>query len=162
MRCLRFTPKLDYHLYTNPIPDTFSPSHFMSDKLREELQRRSDMIHTVPTTPYNLPEELQGYHSLVPLEPLVPDRRKLINWHSAVYRATNSSDGTTYVLRRIESVLFSPWANCKFYSWADFRLTHRAAFGAIESWSRIRHPNIVPVREAFTTRAFNDNCLFEP
>lgn len=36
---------------------------------------------------------------------------------------------------------------------------HQAAFGAIEAWSRVQHPNIVRVREAFTTRAFNDNCL---
>lgn len=134
---------LDYHLYTNPIPDAFSPSHFISDNLREELQRRSDLIHTIPSTPYHLPEELQGYHSLAPLEPLVPERRKLVSWYSAVYRATNTSDDVTYVLRRIE----------------NFRLTHRAAFGAIESWSRMRHPNIVRVREAFTTRAFNDNSL---
>jgi len=40
----------------------------------------------------------------------------------------------------------------------DFRLTQQAAFGPIESWSNIQHPNIVPVREAFTTKSFNDNC----
>lgn len=36
---------------------------------------------------------------------------------------------------------------------------HQGAFSAIEAWSRVQHPNIVQVREAFTTRAFNDNCL---
>lgn len=36
---------------------------------------------------------------------------------------------------------------------------HQAAFGAIETWSRIKHPTIARVREAFTTRAFNDNCM---
>lgn len=41
---------------------------------------------------------------------------------------------------------------------SDFRLGQQAAFSAIESWSKIRHPNIVPVREAFTTRAFGDSC----
>lgn len=39
---------------------------------------------------------------------------------------------------------------------------HQAAFGAIETWSRIKHPNIARVREAFTTRAFNDNCMSDP
>ena len=34
------------------------------------------------------------------------------------------------------------------------------AFTTIEAWSRIHHPGIVSVREAFTTRAFNDNCKF--
>jgi PAB-dependent poly(A)-specific ribonuclease subunit 3 len=37
---------------------------------------------------------------------------------------------------------------------------HQSAFSAIETWSRIRQPNIVFVKEAFTTRAFGDNCLF--
>lgn len=34
-----------------------------------------------------------------------------------------------------------------------------AAFGPVETWSRLKHPNIVHVREAFTSQAFNDNCL---
>jgi len=33
-----------------------------------------------------------------------------------------------------------------------------AAFGPVEAWSRLTHPNIVQVREAFTSQAFNDNC----
>ncbi len=37
---------------------------------------------------------------------------------------------------------------------------NQSAFGAIEAWSRLRHPNIVSVHEAFTTRAFNDSCKF--
>jgi PAB-dependent poly(A)-specific ribonuclease subunit 3 len=41
---------------------------------------------------------------------------------------------------------------------SDYRLMSTAAFAAVETWSRIRHPNIVSVREAFTTRAFNDSC----
>jgi len=48
-----------------------------------------------------------------------------------------------YVLRRIE----------------NYRLMHQVAFTAIETWSKIRHPNIISIREAFTTRAFNDNSL---
>jgi len=35
----------------------------------------------------------------------------------------------------------------------------QAAFSGIEAWSRIRHPNIIAVREALTTRAFGDNSL---
>lgn len=35
----------------------------------------------------------------------------------------------------------------------------QAAFSSIETWSRLRHPNIVSVHEAFTTRAFNDSCM---
>lgn len=41
---------------------------------------------------------------------------------------------------------------------ADFRLLHQAAFAAVDQWSRMRHPNIVHLHEAFTTRAFGDSC----
>ncbi|KAI5993697.1 hypothetical protein F5J12DRAFT_426404 [Pisolithus orientalis] len=95
---------LDYHLYSHPIPDRFAPAHFISDNLREELQKRSEAVHTIPSIPYHVPEELQGYHSLIPLEPITPERRKLVSWYSTVYRATSINDGAAYVLRRIESV----------------------------------------------------------
>ncbi|KAF8064046.1 kinase-like domain-containing protein [Lyophyllum atratum] len=93
----------------------------------------------------NLPDELQGYHTLVPLESTggTVERRKLGNWYSTVYRAIRTSDGLPYALRRIE----------------NYRLMHQSAFSAIEIWSKIRHPNIISVKEAFTTRSFNDNSL---
>jgi PAB-dependent poly(A)-specific ribonuclease subunit 3 len=97
---------LNYHLYTHPIPSIFATNHFISDDLREELQARSEIINTAPAHGLNLPEELQGYHSLVPLENVGGERRKIGNWQSTVYRATNSKDGVAYVLRRIESTLF--------------------------------------------------------
>lgn len=37
-------------------------------------------------------------------------------------------------------------------------MTTQAAFAPVEIWSQIQHPSIVPIREAFTTKAFNDNC----
>ncbi|KAI0077690.1 hypothetical protein K474DRAFT_1063340 [Panus rudis PR-1116 ss-1] len=134
---------LNYHLYTQPRPEHLQHRYFVSDDIREELTRRSETIHTGPAPGLGLPEELQGYHSLVPLEPVAGDRRKFGNWYSVVYRAINSKDGLTHVLRRIE----------------NYRLSHEAAFSYIEAWSRIRHPNVVAVKEAFTTRAFGDNSL---
>lgn len=52
----------------------------------------------------SLPEELQGYHTLVPLEPTGSnaERRKLGNWYSTVYRAINETNGVPYTLRRVE------------------------------------------------------------
>ncbi|KAG1777892.1 hypothetical protein EV702DRAFT_1098247 [Suillus placidus] len=134
---------LDYHLYSHPTPDAFPSTHFVSDAIREELHNRSETSQLVPLPGHNLPDELQGYHSLALLEPSVTERRKFFSWYSTVYRATSSNDGVLYALRRIE----------------NFRLMHQAAFGAIETWSRVEHPSIVRVREAFTTRAFNDNSL---
>ncbi|KAK0497629.1 hypothetical protein EDD18DRAFT_1158663 [Armillaria luteobubalina] len=141
---------LNYHLYTNTIPPAFisshSDSHFVppSSDLRQVLQTRSETIRGAPAPGLNLPEDLQGYHTLVPLESSAAnERRKFGSWYSTVYRAINSTDGAPYTLRRVE----------------NYRLMHQSAFTAIEAWSRIRHPNIVLVREAFTTRAFGDSSL---
>ncbi|EDP44451.1 hypothetical protein MGL_0933 [Malassezia globosa CBS 7966] len=59
------------------------------------------------------------------------------------YKATCALDGKCYVLRRIENV----------------QLSHPAAIGTAERWRKIRHPGIVAVREAFTTRAFGDHSI---
>ncbi|CDO70439.1 hypothetical protein BN946_scf184999.g80 [Trametes cinnabarina] len=134
---------LNYHLYTLPRPDSLAHRYFISDDIREELQRRSETIRAAPPPGISLPEELQGYHTLVPLEPPGVERRKFGNWYSTLYRAVNSNDGVTYVLRRVE----------------NFRLMQPAALTTIEAWSRLRHPNIVSVHEAFTSRAFNDSSL---
>jgi hypothetical protein len=96
--------QLDYHLYTLPLPDTFSHNYFISDTIREELQKRTEALRSVPPgLALNLPEELQGYHSLVSLEMAIPERRRFGNWFSTVYKAVNEKDGVTYALRRVES-----------------------------------------------------------
>ncbi|CAK5267354.1 unnamed protein product [Mycena citricolor] len=140
---------LNYHLYSSAIPPGFlrtpSDTHFVpsSTELRTLLQRRSEDVHMGLPPGLNLPDEMQGYHSLVPLENLNGERRKFGNWSSAVYRAVNSVDGCTYALRRIE----------------NFRLGNPAAFSTIETWSSIRHPGVVVIHEAFTTHAFGDSSL---
>jgi PAB-dependent poly(A)-specific ribonuclease subunit 3 len=87
-----------------PLPDAFSHNYFMSDEVREDLQKRTEALRSVvPALGLNLPEELQGYHTLVPLETTSPDRRRFGNWFSTVYKAVSEKDGVTYVLRRVES-----------------------------------------------------------
>ncbi|KAF6749542.1 hypothetical protein DFP72DRAFT_912891 [Ephemerocybe angulata] len=142
---------LNYHLYTPTTTPDFVPSttntHFVppSAELRQMMQERSETIRGVAPPGLNLPDELQGYHTLVPLEvtPTGTERRKFGNWYSTVYRAIKASDGLPYVLRRIE----------------NYRLVSAAAFGPIEFWSNLKHPTVVNVKEAFTTRAFDDNSL---
>lgn len=97
------SPQLNYHLYTHPRPDSLQHRYFLSDALREDLQKRSEATYTAPPPGLTLPEEMQGYHSLAPLEPVIGERRKFGNWFSTVYKAVNSADGVTYSLRRIES-----------------------------------------------------------
>lgn len=137
---LLYTPTMPTELVRNPMSTHFIPT---SMELRQQLQERSEAIRTVNPVDLGLPEELQGYHTLVPLEPSGADRKKFGNWHSIVYRATRTSDGIAHTLRRIE----------------NFRLTQQVAFAPIEAWQQIVHPNIVAVKEAFTSRAFNDDCV---
>ena len=40
----------------------------------------------------------------------------------------------------------------------DYRLTQQSTFAPIEVWSQMQHPNIIVVRETYTTRFFGDNC----
>lgn len=77
-----------------------------SASIRETLQARSELIRSVNPSATQLPEELQGYHSLSPLEnvTVTAERRKFGNWYSTVYKAISSADGGAYALRRIESV----------------------------------------------------------
>lgn len=119
-------------------------------------------MYNTPAHGLNLPEELQGYHSLLPLEATAGERRKFGTWYSTVYRATNSTDGLAYALRRVESAFNAVglFRGADMLICVDFRLMQQTAFTSIEAWSRIRHPNIISVREAFTTRAFADNCAY--
>ncbi|SOV07975.1 related to Pab1 dependent poly(A)-specific ribonuclease PAN3 [Ustilago sp. UG-2017a] len=176
---------LHYHLYAPPLPhvSNLHPHHltanafFLNPNQREELQRKQEaMLASVPPPELggpNLPAELHVYHSLVPLEhpgPGAPstmgmppglidprmgapgangatgasgDHSKVFGYRSHSYKATCTLDGKRYVLRRLEG----------------FRLQHEAAIGLVERWRRIRHPSIVSVREAFTTRAFGDQSI---
>ncbi len=102
---LLYAPTIGPELVRNTTSSQFVPP---SAELRQNLQEKSETIHgAAPVGMAGLPEELQGYHTLVPLEATGPgvERRKLGNWHSTVYRAIRGSDGVPHALRRIESEL---------------------------------------------------------
>ena len=40
-----------------------------------------------------------------------------------------------------------------------FKLTNESAFARLEPWIFFSHPNVVAVKEAFTTKQFGDYCL---
>ncbi|CAG8507006.1 12528_t:CDS:2 [Acaulospora colombiana] len=116
----------------------------MSDNLREELQHKNEeTLRSVNAKDFNLPEELHVYHSLYPLDIRQEKSVKVFGYPSWVYKSTCSVDGRVYSLRRIEG----------------FRLTNEVAMSTIENWRKIRHANIVSIREAFTTKAFGDHSL---
>lgn len=43
---------------------------------------------------------------------------------------------------------------------AGFRLNFEGALSPVDQWTRILHPNIIAVKEAFTTKDFGDSCTF--
>ncbi|KAI9203946.1 uncharacterized protein BJ171DRAFT_507112 [Polychytrium aggregatum] len=146
---------LQYHLYAPPLPHVSSlPPHqktihafFMSDKLREDLQRRTEatLVSIDPTSPEaaQYPAEVHVYNNLYPLDENKEKNTKVFGLPTSVYRSTSSVDGKSYCLRRVEG----------------FRLTNEAAMSNIDVWRRIRSANIVSLREAFTTRVFGDHSL---
>ncbi|KAG8904409.1 PAB-dependent poly(A)-specific ribonuclease subunit 3 [Tulasnella sp. 417] len=130
---------LNHHLYDPALkvsPSAGTDRVYTSDTLREDLLKRSETIWAASFSSEgsNMPESVNTYHSIVPLEWLGHERRKsLAGWSSFVYRAIDRRDGRT--------------------------LLHEVAFAAVEKWVRLSHPGIVKLREAFTTKAFGDHSL---
>ncbi|KTW27399.1 hypothetical protein T552_02378 [Pneumocystis carinii B80] len=141
---------LQYHLYASPAPyrTNLEPyqrtihDFFMSDTLREDLQKKSEAIHQT-LGDSNLPDQILGYHSLVPLDTLHNKNTRIFGYSSWVYKVFSSNDGYSYVFRRLEG----------------FRLLNEFSISLIKIWKKIRNANIVSVHEAFTTKAFGDSSI---
>lgn len=117
-------------LYTNP------------DGREDARRDASLLLSTAP--PGTVPEAVHHYYGLLPLEadpasPAAAPRSSTGGPPSVVYKAVSTVDGLGYVLRRY---LGAPLARGE------------AIVAAVESWKRIRHPGVVALREAFTSRAF--------
>nr|KAJ3419497.1 PAB-dependent poly(A)-specific ribonuclease subunit 3 [Polyrhizophydium stewartii] len=145
---------LQHHLYNSTLPHVANipPNQkqvhclFIEDHLRVHLQSRNEAIQQAldPTSAEGarLPARVDAYHTLFPLdESRAPS--KIFGYPTSVYKAVRSTDGRTYVLRRIEG----------------FRLTNEASMSCIEVWRRVRHAGCVSVVGAFTTKAFGDSSL---
>jgi len=120
-----------------------SPSFFISQQIKVELQRQQAISHAPPTDE-NLPVAVDSYHSLCALEDSnINQQTGMLRCISTCYKAVSSKDGQVYCLRRIHG----------------YRLVNPKAFAVIEKWKEIKCTNIVPLVEVFTTKAFGDNSL---
>lgn len=169
---------LHYHLCAPPLPhvSALHPTHaalsfFMDPALHETLHHRQEALYAAAPradVASALPTAVHVYHGLVPLEggrSAVPaslldlrfrapgaapytsapgDPSRVFGHRMHLYKATCALDGKSYVLRRFEGVQPPP-----------------AAVSAAERWRKLRHPALVSLREAFTTRAFGDHCTLE-
>lgn len=144
------TYPLQYHLYapTTATEKTLA-SHqrrpedfFMSNTLREELQRKNEAtLQTLPGS--NLPEYVHVYHSLVPIDINLEKSTRVFGHPTWAYKACSNKDGKMYCLRRIEG----------------YRLSNDNAISVVQVWTSISSANVVGLHEAFTTRAFGDSSL---
>jgi len=147
--------RVDY-LYPAQLPSTEmvpenpkkSSSFFINDRLKHDLINRSVLIQEQPSpaTSSSTPQGVHTYHSLVPLEDLSAAHDspiKMFGHALSTYKATNAVDGMAYVLRRLEG----------------FRLVNEKAMAVVERIKQIPHPNIINLREVFTTKDFGDHSL---
>lgn len=128
---------------------------------------------------------MDSYHSLFPLEPLLPPNRlqKTSNFSyiTSCYKAVNSKDDLPYCLRRIHGakcdlnqiltsneilirikcmILYvtEHYTLQHVQMFAGFRLVNTKCMMLVDMWKKIQHSNAVTLREVFTTKAFGDHC----
>nr|XP_014090375.2 PAN2-PAN3 deadenylation complex subunit PAN3 isoform X1 [Bactrocera oleae]XP_014090377.2 PAN2-PAN3 deadenylation complex subunit PAN3 isoform X1 [Bactrocera oleae]XP_036219816.1 PAN2-PAN3 deadenylation complex subunit PAN3 isoform X1 [Bactrocera oleae]XP_036219817.1 PAN2-PAN3 deadenylation complex subunit PAN3 isoform X1 [Bactrocera oleae] len=143
-----------HHVYPGPAsniialqPKTHLESaFFLPDEMRSEILARNEisnlMLDPADVTQNALPPEVDNYHSLYPLEPVQALHGK-ITILSSTYKATHSTTGIKYCLRRLHG----------------FRLQSTKCMAVVEMWKKLQHSNVVQLREIFTTKAFGDNSL---
>ncbi|KAI9783367.1 MAG: PAB-dependent poly(A)-specific ribonuclease subunit 3 [Geoglossum umbratile] len=145
-----FTQPLQYHLYAPLGPhrenllayQRTAHDFFISDAVREELQRKSEAsLQILPNS--SLPAHIDHFHSLVPLDTTNQKSAAIFGYPSWVYKAVSRKDGHTYALRRLEG----------------YRLTNEKAIRSVQSWKRVSNSSVVTIHDAFTTRAFGDSSL---
>ncbi|KAK9448200.1 uncharacterized protein V1518DRAFT_419963 [Limtongia smithiae] len=141
---------LQYHLYAPLPPHKINllpyqrtvQNFFLGDDLREDLQKKVEAtLQVLPNSA--LPESLDVYYSLVPLDTNAERSSRIFAYPSWVYKAFSKTDGHTYALRRIEG----------------YKLADEKTIAAVQQWRRLSNSGFVNLFEAFTTRAFGDNSI---
>lgn len=133
----------EYNVYTGKQEQSF----FIYDDLRNDILNRNvlTLLQPDPQQYPDLPQEVDNYHELFPLEPINNSMHKTHLGHqsASMYKATHIKSGLHYCLRRIPS----------------FRLQNTKCMSYVELWKKLSHSNIVQLKEVFTTKAFGDNSM---
>ncbi|KAF7908156.1 uncharacterized protein EAF01_003911 [Botrytis porri] len=140
---------INYHLYApiGPHTDNLMPYQksihdlFLSDRLREDLQRKSEaVLQVMPNALPNIGTSPNSYHSLVALDTTQNRSIAVFGCTSWVYKARAEKNGNYYCLRRLEG----------------YTLANDKAIRAIKKWSEVNSAGVVSFIDAFTTRQFKD------
>ncbi|KIX07740.1 uncharacterized protein Z518_02394 [Rhinocladiella mackenziei CBS 650.93] len=124
--------------YQRTVHDLFIPND-----LREEIQKKSAAaLQTLPNS--QLPNHIESYHSLVPLDTNHKSSTIFGGYTSWIYKAQSSANGHFFALRRIEG----------------FRLTNELAIRSGQAWKNLISASVVRIVDVFTNRGFGDSSLF--
>lgn len=126
-------------------PPQATPSYFVSESLRMDILQKNALTLAQPDVVRfpDLPNEVDNYHELCPLEPIHKPASTMLGYQTSTYKATSIKSGTRYCLRRIH----------------DFRLANTKCMVLVDMWKRLSHTNLVQLREVFTTKAFGDHSM---
>lgn len=129
------------------IPIKSETSFFIAEELRNDILNRNvlTLLQPDPVQYPDLPQEVDSYHELFPLEPISNQvlHKAHLGYQASMYKATHIKTGIHYCLRRIHG----------------FRLQNTKCLSVVEMWKKLNHSNIVQLKEVFTTKAFGDNSL---
>ncbi|KAI9277424.1 hypothetical protein BY458DRAFT_545783 [Sporodiniella umbellata] len=128
-------------------------SFLIPDNLNEQLLKRHDVSiqtkssksigfskETDISIDTGLPEEVHVYHSLCSLE----EKPGQFFGHPCwIYKAISRNTGNCCIMVRVEG----------------FRLVNEHTMTMVNKWKKLKHANIVSIKESFTTRAFGDSSL---
>eukprot|EP00041_Stephanoeca_diplocostata_P026128 m.697729 g.697729 ORF g.697729 m.697729 type:complete len:463 (-) comp22897_c0_seq46:2367-3755(-) len=118
-------------------------SYFMNAALRAELLARQRAVHMQiePHAASGIPAKVDNYHSLYPLEAMNADSGKVFGFPSVLYKAVHAGEGMPYAMRRM----------------VNYRLSDAGAMSCVEQWKKVQHPNVISVKEVFSTKDFHDS-----
>ncbi|CAK0773929.1 hypothetical protein CVIRNUC_004116 [Coccomyxa viridis] len=130
--------------YTMELNNAASAAGYWADHLSNDEQQRSYLAMQQGEEEWGLPETVQQYHSLYPLEDLSLTREKssqAFGMKTTLMKGVSSRDGRAYTLRRLDNRRLP----------ADPDLA-AAAQDIVQQWSPLaRHPNLSTPTEAFIT-----------
>ncbi|XP_041463610.1 PAN2-PAN3 deadenylation complex subunit Pan3-like isoform X4 [Lytechinus variegatus] len=124
------------------------PSFFMDEEFKiDVLNKQAQALTQLDLTEHpDIPQEVDNYHSLFPLEPSPKtpmDKSSTFGYTTTCYKAVNKKDSKLYCLRRIHG----------------FRVGVTQWMVLVDKWKKLQHSNIVSLREVFSTKAFGEHSI---
>lgn len=83
------------------------PSFFVNENLRLDILQKNALTLAQPDVVRfpDLPNEVDSYHELCPLEPIHKPASTALGYQTSTYKATSIKTGTRYCLRRVHGEL---------------------------------------------------------